>query len=314
MPSCHRPGAPTGTASPLTLPELSDLIWQHTAAQRRQLHRDAGMSGCPSRQAPYGPEEEGHRPVPPSCFAVGCLDLVHDLLLDVRGKLDKRYSAGGTMPAEPHRYANSVVVNSVRDRRREGRVARGLPAKPTRTDGVAGRVIAALRDEASDPDASAWRVTLFGLVRAYPCTLGWPGRNWPLDAWSQEKTRRDRQLRDIGSIAARTEISNDIEEVLRTADEVAGPQWRYDNITQPMLHGTDPIPHDLVPEWHPDHPTEAGPDDEVLMLLFESCYAQLCADDPGLTPAGRRAAARAAARRIFGEPGAAMGPGLEVAG
>jgi hypothetical protein len=277
----------------LPLPQLADLVWQGTAQFRRELHRSSGSARCPGSRAPYGSADPNGQQVPDSCLAAGCLDLVHEVLMTVQTNVQRRLEAGTDRPAvdDLARYANVAVSRAVSDLGRRRRVARGLPAKPTRVDGVGQRVLAALSSQAPDAQTEAWWITLFRLVRAYPCRPGSPGRGWPLDAWAEEKTRLDGRSRVPGSREARAEIETDIKRVLRTVGDEAGHGWRHENITLPLIAGSDPVAAEELPDWHPDHPVIGPPDEQVLRLLFEDAYCRFRSGGSGVVSAFRSAAA-----------------------
>jgi hypothetical protein len=276
----------------LPLPQLADLVWQGTGQIRRELHRSSGSGRCPGSRAPYGNADPNGQRVPESCLTAGCLDLVHEVLITVQKNLERRLDGNRDRPevVDLARYANVAVSRTVSDLGRRRRVARGLPAKPTRVDGAGQRVLAALRAQAPDAQTEAWWTTLFRLVRAYPCCPGPAGRGWPLDAWAEEKSRLYGGTRVPGSREARAEIEADIERVLRTVGDEAGHGWRHENITLPLIAGSDPVAAEELPDWHPEHPVIGPPDEQVLRLLFEDAYCRFRSGGSGVVSAFRSAA------------------------
>lgn len=282
-----------------TLYALAALVWQLSAELRAEAHETA--IGCRTRTAPYGPDDPAGTRLADSCRDAGCLDIVHDILLVVRPRLDDRRNEAARLGAlqDPMAYANGAVRRAVADLRRARRVERGLPAKPSRSDGTAGPVEVALRERASGRQTADWYEVLFRLLRSYPCRPGAPGRSWPLDAWSQEKSALDGVHRDLGSPGARQEIDEDIRYVLAVVDEVAGAAWRFRNITEPLRRGgaaAGPLPEDEL-----EHPLTDSLEGEALVRLFERCYHRLRAGG-----AQQLDALRSAAGEVYGsEPQAA---------
>lgn len=93
-----------------------------------------------------------------------------------------------------------------------------------------------------------------------------------------------------GSREARAEIEVDIKRVLRTVGDEAGHGWRHENITLPLIAGSDPVAAEELPDWHPDHPVIGPPDEQVLRLLFEAAYCRFRSGGSGVVSAFRSAA------------------------
>jgi hypothetical protein len=278
-----------------TLKQLAELVWQLSAELRREAHRNDRSTGCRTRFAPYGESDPNGTMISQACRDLGCLDLVHELLLIVGHRLEARSAQPDVeRPADPLRYANTTVQRAVADLRRSRRVAQGLPAKPSRSDGTAAHVESELRARSPHGGQVEWFVQLFRLVRSYPCRPGAAGRRWPLDAWTAEKTKTDRVARAVGSSTARAELAADVRFVLEVTDAVAGASWRYRNITEPLIRGGDTA--QPLGEMIDDHPLTAPLEKAAMVRLFEQCYRRL--RSRGVS---QMDAFRDAAQRIYGE-------------
>jgi hypothetical protein len=251
------------------LVDLAELVWQLTAELRHEAH----LPRCRTSAAPYGRHDPSGTRIGQDCRDAGCLDLVHDILVEVRPRLAQRWSRADIVrPTDALRYANGAIQRAVADIRRVRRVAVGLPAKPGRSDGPAARVVLELARRASDETEARWRVALFRMVRSYACRPS-AVRGWPLDAWTAEKTRTDALPREVGSVTSQREIAHDIRLVQAVADHVAGPVWRYQNITEPMMragHHGAPL---SIAEHEPS--TAMTTEEAVLLELFRASYRQL---------------------------------------
>lgn len=256
-------------------PELFDLIWQETSALRREAH--AG-SGCPTKHPPYGTADPQGRGVHDACVSDSCLDLVHDVYERVAPRLGDRLvrfrDTGGLRDAS--RYAHTAVLSAVADLGRKWRHSRGLPAKPTRSDGVAARVVAAMNSAAPDVMSAEWDEKLFRMIRGYVCKPSASVRSWPLDAWTCDKVEFDGRQRSVGSDAARAEITADISFVLEIAQRVAGRGWVYDNITGPLRRSANPQSLDDLDDAGALPPVVSH-DDAATADLVRGEYASLCA-------------------------------------
>lgn len=287
----------SGSVRGPTLNQLAELVWQLSAELRREAHQNDRSTGCRTRFAPYGKRDPNGTMMRQSCRDLGCLDLVHELLLIVSHRLEARWAQPNVeRPADSLRYANTTVQRAVADFRRARRVAQGLPAKPSRSDGTAAHVESELRARSPDEGHAEWSVHLFRLVRSYPCRPGAAGRQWPLDAWTAEKTKTDCRQRAVGSPTARAELAADIRFVLKVTDAVAGAPWRYRNITEPLIRGGADDPQPLG-DTIGDHPLTAPLENAAMVRLFEQCYRRLRAQGVSQVDAFRDAA-----QRIYGEP------------
>ena len=237
------------------------------------------------------------------CLLAGCLDIVHEIYSAVEPRLVSGHGRGRhAYEVRDHmRYANTVIGREISDYERRRRVAAGLPAKPTRTDGAASPVLAALAEAAADEVEVAWLHALFRMMRAYVCH---PHRSyeWPLDSWSQEKSLLDGAERSVGSETVRREIGADIALVLRIAGEVAGSRWVHSNIVDPLLSGGYA---GQVDEQRLFVVSPVGPDDELIWRLFKDCYTRALARG-----ASRRDALARSCREVLGEDTPKLTPRL----
>lgn len=251
------------------LVDVAELVWQLTAELRHEAHPPR----CRTSAAPYGKHDPTGSRIGQDCRDAGCLDLVHDILLEVRPRLARRWSRADVVrPTDALRYANGAIQRAVADIRRVRRVAVGLPAKPGRSDGPAARVALELERRSSGEAEARWRVALFRMVRSYACRVA-GGSGWPLDAWATEKSRTDGVLREVGCADSRREIARDIRLIHTVTDHVAGPIWRYHNITEPMLrdgHHGAPL---SIAEQEPS--TAMTTEETALLELFRTSYLSL---------------------------------------
>lgn len=229
--------------------DLAVLIWQETVAVRREAHASSGvLDRCPSRLAPYGPQDPHGVCLDSTCRDCGCLDLVHEVFCRCSAKLTAAVERAAAAPEErgvrrPAGYARLIVRNEVTEMVRAERVARGMPAKPSRSDGVAGRVNRALLARAGDDQtAGQWLVVLFRVMRSYVCRPGRTSGEWPLDALCSHKSACDGVLRVVGGCAARQELRADVDTVLAVAIAEAGHTWVYENLTGLLQRVAQPHP------------------------------------------------------------------------
>jgi hypothetical protein len=233
----------------------------------------------------------------------GCLDIVHDIYSAVEPRLTPAPKPErNAYDIRNHlRYANTVIGREVSDYERRRRVAVGLPAKPTRTDGAAAAILLALTAAATDDTAAGWLHALFRMMRSYVCLAQRP-QGWPLVHWAVEKTLVDGIARGVSGNAVRREISADITLVLRVAAEVAGSRWLHENILDPLLAGG------YVGQLD-DHRltavSSAGLDEELTWRLFRDCYVDALARG-----ASRRQALTRSCRRVLGEDTPKLTPRL----
>jgi hypothetical protein len=275
-------------------PALAELIWQRTSQLRRSAHRAAGQARCWNRHAPYGPADPDGTRVRGDCLLAGCLDIVHDIYSAVAPRLTpapKRKR--NAYDIRNHlRYANTVIGREVSDYERRRRVAVGLPAKPTRTDGAAAAVLAALSEVAADETAADWLHALFRMMRSYVCLTQRP-QGWPLERWAVEKTLVDGIERSAVDDAVRREISSDITLVLRVAGHLAGARWLHENILDPLLAGGYV---GQIDDHRLTSVGSAGLEDELIWRLFRDCYIDALARG-----ASRQRALTHSCRRVLGE-------------
>jgi hypothetical protein len=208
---------------------IAELVWYGTETLRLRAHVASGTRMCPTRLPPY---VAGARTMQ-VCRDDGCVDLMHDVYLRTVERL--AHIAAAQEIASRLAYARRVISSQVADMERSRRVSRGLPAKPTRNDGIASRICAAMAEEHPDEHEITWLNTLFRMIRAYACHDHRRSAEWPLDIWAAEKTKVDAELRSVGSMSAQAELRRDIAVVLSTCERVAGRQWVIDSILHPLL-------------------------------------------------------------------------------
>jgi hypothetical protein len=279
---------------------LAELIWQQTSRLRRSAHRAAGQARCWNRYAPYGPADPNGTRMRGDCLLAGCLDIVHDIYSAVEPRLTRASTRNPYDIRDHLGYANTVIGREVSDYERRRRVAVGLPAKPTRTDGAAAAILAALTEAAKDETAGSWLHALFRMMRSYVC-LPHRAQGWPLERWAVEKTLVDGIERSASGDAARREISVDITIVLRVSAEAAGARWLHDNILDPLLATgyLDQVDDRLSAV------SAGGLDEELVWRLFRDCYVNALARG-----ASRRQALTRSCRRVLGEETPKLTPRL----
>ena len=208
---------------------VPSLVWQLSRRVRRTAHLSAGHRSCATVIAPYSPQDPNGRLIREICVLDGCLDIAHDIIVSVSARL----AADSTLVRDDGRYVNSIVSREVSNYERSQRAALGLPAKPTRSDGVAGKVIAELNRRAATENEGEWLVQLFRMIRAHVCRMH-QGNDWPIDHWLAIKYEAAGRLR-LERPDERAEIKREIVLVLATAREVAGQAWVHHNILHPLL-------------------------------------------------------------------------------
>jgi hypothetical protein len=224
-------------ASPVDA-ELAEIVWSGTASLRVRAHAAAGDTRCRTRIAPYS-DNLGATPHQ-ACRDTGCLGIMHEIYARTASRLFQSGERNSHI-ANRLAYARRIVATQIADFDRERRVARGLPARPTRNDGIAGRINQAMDSICSDSEASTWLTTLFRMIRGYVCRDNRSSGAWPLDIWAGEKSRIDGCMRLVGSASARAEITADIRQVLAIAEKVAGRSWVNASILHPLLTYTTPL-------------------------------------------------------------------------
>ncbi|MEV8375221.1 hypothetical protein AB0P21_20980 [Kribbella sp. NPDC056861] len=221
-------------------PRLAELVWYGTAKLRRRAHVLVGQAQCPTRGVPYsGTGGNVHQ----LCRDVGCLGIMHEVYARAIQRLGDRREAMSPIK-DRLGYARTIVSSQVADYERDGRVRRGLPAKPTRNDGIAARINGALDERAADDRERHWLRMLFRMMRGYACRDDRRSAVWPVDVWAGEKSTVDGVLRVVGATTTRAELSADIHLVLVTAEQVAGRRWVDDFIRHPLLTFAVPLTED----------------------------------------------------------------------
>lgn len=226
---------PVVSAGAVDWPVLAQVCWQSSSKARRAAHAAAGRHWCPTRTIPYSQDDPTAARVAPDCVTDGCFDAFHDLLVEARAKLDRLGPAPVAAAKNVVAYTARLVGALHSDAGRRRRVDRGFAAKPGRSDGAAGQVIAVLRAQAPDNTTAAWWESLFRFVRDYAHTEGRHGTSWPVDGLTEEKTAHDHQPRVVGSPQAREEIAADIRLVLSAAERTVGAQWVHRMIWHPLM-------------------------------------------------------------------------------
>lgn len=247
--------------------DLAEVVWWGTRTLRTRAHTARGLWRCPSRVVPYGPADPSARQLHERCREDGCLGIVHTVYAATTARLS-RPGGDATPVVDRLKYARRVVASQVAELDRRARVGRGLPAKPTRTDGVPGRVRAALAEHGADPVRRLWLVALFRMISGYVCREHRAAALWPTDMWAAEKSALDGRLRGLGE-AAGTEILADIQTVLGVARDVAGPEWVTVTILHPFLAVLGPLPEDIAEQGPADH----DPAELAVLAAFRSRYA-----------------------------------------
>lgn len=206
----------------LMLQCVAEAAWGATREERKTRFHNGYP--CPTRTVPYGAANRDGHLAHERCVLSGCLDLFHDVVVHVLIKLGAEEESAVDNPAAfSFRIASRELVEVKRNERSHS----GFPAKPTRNDGVAGRVNAAL--DSHHDDHGAWLVALFRILRSYPFSSQHvPGR-WPVEGLAQERARRLPRETSSPEIV-RLEIS----QVMSIATTVAGPDWVYTNLTLPI--------------------------------------------------------------------------------
>lgn len=222
--------------------EVAAQIWNLTRSSRNLLHGPNAL--CPARIVPYGPNDPLARHVHPECAASGCLDHLHEVLLATITRLN---GTDLSQVCDLPRYITRVAGHEMIELKRRRRVAAGFPAKPSRTDGVPAKVIAAISAHLDGVERD-WALALFRILRSYPFVEGRTSSAWPLDGLTMEKSRLDGGVRVVGSGEARAEIRRDIDMVLDTAVASAGRAWVFDSILSPLqsFRDADQLPDHLV--------------------------------------------------------------------
>lgn len=259
--------------------DVAEVVWWGTHTLRLRAHSARGVSRCPTRVAPYSAKDPEALRTNLRCREDGCLGIVHTVYVATTARLKHQTDREGLQVANRLGYARRVVASQVAELDRTARVARGLPAKPTRTDGVPGRVIAAVRAEGSDPLRREWLENLFRMISGFVCREHRRAVVWPTDVWAAEKSQIDGRFRVIGIDATRAEILDDIATVITLGREVAGELWMARNILHPFQTIIGPLPEDFDAHCQVE---EIDPTDRVLLGQLHQQYAaqRQQGDDP----------------------------------
>lgn len=269
-----------------SLAELAQVCWQSTVTVRRSAHLGHGRLRCPTPVAPYTADDPRGERVKDVCRVDECLDIYHDVLVCTSDRLQRRWAVAP--PADPVRYAASIVPTVVVDRQRALRTAMGWPAKPTRADGKAAIVNAHLMATAEDDLSGCWYVVLFRILRAFATRLDRKDTTWPLDGLAREKSKH--LAAGCRAAAAETGVSEDLRHVLHMAEQAVGREWVHQMIWHPLIRGVVAmdVPDDLLA---PSGELE----DQVLSTWFRDDYLNRRAK--GVTAVD---AFKAAARTVSG--------------
>lgn len=207
------------------LEHVAQAAWTATRDERVNCYHRGNR--CPTRSAPYGVDDPYGHAIHEARASAGCIDLLHDVIARVLTKLDASTAKITDLAAYCYRIACREVVEV----KRVERTSSGLPARPSRSDGVAGRVNAGLRSTGNG--TGEWLVVLFRIMRTYPySSRRAPGR-WPISGLARERAAL-RPDEDSSPQVIRDEVSR----VLTIAKEVAGHDWVYTNLTLPLqAHG-----------------------------------------------------------------------------
>lgn len=250
--------------------DVAEVVWWGTRTLRLRAHAARGVSQCPTRVAPYGTKDPAATRTNLRCREDGCLGILHAVYVATTAKLQRQDDRDGVKVANRIGYARRVVASQVAELDRSGRVARGLPAKPTRTDGVPGHILAAIRAETIDPVRRTWLKKLFRMISAFVCREHRRAAVWPTDMWAAEKSQLDGQFRVIGVDATRAEILDDIATVLTFGRDVAGELWMARNILHPFQTIVSPLPEDFDAYCQVE---ETDPTERVLLGQLHQQYA-----------------------------------------
>lgn len=201
--------------------ELAAVLFVETAKSRGARHRAAGQRGCPART-----------PLalwPSSCVACGCADVFSDVLTRVAVGHERREAKPLAEPVvNLPGYVRIAGRHALTEDYRESQSRRGVPAKATASDGVPGRIVAALTAQ-HEP----WLVMLFDLVRRH---VAGGGGQWPWQDFADAKGATDGRARTAGQ-GARRELADDLGRLRAVVVQVGGPGWWHDTIVLPLRAG-----------------------------------------------------------------------------
>lgn len=229
---------PSRSAAVLPLTQLAIVCWNGTAGARHTSHVRHGRGGCPTTTPPYGERDPRGLGIKGVCLADDCLDIYHDVLFETGARLSRR-AASGAVPADPVRYAATIVRTVLSDRQRAARTAIGWPAKPTRRDGKSAVVNAHLIASAADEATGQWHVALFRILCAYATRPDRRDAVWPVAGLTMEKNSHHRGA--CRGIATEVEVRDDIRYVLHAAEQAVGKAWIHQIIWHPLLCGVSSV-------------------------------------------------------------------------
>lgn len=247
----------------LPISEYASIVWRVASVERKAMH--LGSRYCPTRIAPYSEMDPYGGLVHPSCDDVGCLDLHHDLLAITSTKVAAQLGRGAR-PLRPAAYLARVTSNALADHKRSRRASMGLPARPHRKDGVAGKVRQAL--EADGSRVGEWHATMFRILCAYIGTSGRQSHQWPIEGLLLERMNH---FPEAGpELNNSTQVKREIDLVVAVAQNVAGHQWTFVNLTMPLITGVihDELPDEVTYE-------QSDPTDAMLATDLRKCYLRL---------------------------------------
>jgi hypothetical protein len=254
-------------------PLIAEKAWRGSTTLRDRAHRAAGHWRCPTPVVPYVTGVLAD----PRCSDSECLGIFHRVYAEADNRRRERVDEQRLRSRGA--YARRLVDSQVADLERAARVARGLPAKPTRDDGPARRINAAIDASAGDPITAQWRRALFRLARAYVCRLERTSAEWPLDMWAVEKSTVDAVPRVIGSTAARHEIAGDLEAVLEAAARAAGAGFVHD-----LYHRLLRVPAQAVADETLTQVPAALPDPDDVIVVNDVVRGLVDRVNQGLDP------------------------------
>ncbi|AXH95460.1 sigma-70 family RNA polymerase sigma factor [Ornithinimicrobium avium] len=198
---------------------VMDAAWRVSASSRRGRHRGASQAGCPASSPPG---VEGRRPLT-ECARTGCTDVFHDLAAGVVGRL--RLARVETSPG----WLVTVARNELVDQHRAARARRGLPARPTRSDGDVSTVEDALRALATGARERRWLLALFRMMRAHAARVDRLSSGWPIESWAGEKSGL------LGGVSVHpADVTADVRRVLDVAAGSVGAAWVHRRLLLPL--------------------------------------------------------------------------------
>lgn len=222
-----QPRQDTPPSTEVALRHAATAAWQASRELRAARFHPAGA--CPTRSAPYGAADPQARGTHEICAASGCLDLFHEVTTRVLEKLD---GADLSRVADLAAFAFRIAGRELVEIGRAERTRLGFPARPTRGDGIPGRVNTALRE--AHAHQGEWLVALFRIMRSYPFSPRHVCGRWPVAGLVHE-----RATILPGEASSAALVHREIGRVLSIARRVAGHDWVYANLLLPLnAHGS----------------------------------------------------------------------------